>query len=116
MIAAIGVTVTGRRIAHAQRNTGTKQNAYASPVVENGSVDELTNYTTLGQGVTMEYITVSSTDGGNQGAHGTASIREAQFTGNSYDNIAASIQQSTRNSQNVYDEINDGYEMPQRQF
>ena len=100
-----------------KQNTPTAtKDTYATPVIEKSSLDELTNYTTLEQGLTMQYLTVSHNNETNQDAiDDAASTQKAYSTATQIDNVD-SMTSSTYDSQKVeYSVINDGYETPQRQ-
>ena len=97
-----------------QNKLEANQGTYASPVVEKSSLDEQTDYTTLEQGLTMQYLTVSHNQAGdNQVYIDAASTHEAQSTAKQYENVDAKTH-SARDSQGAYGVINDGYETPQR--
>ena len=100
-----------------QNKLETNQDTYASPAAEKSSLDEQTDYTTLEQGLTMQYLTVSHNQAGdNQDYTDAASKQEAQSTARQYENVDEKTQ-SARDSQDgyaMYGVINDGYEAPQR--
>ena len=97
-----------------QNKLETNQDTYASPVLEKSSLDEQTDYTSLEQGLIMQYLTMSHNQAGdNQDDVDVASKQEAQPTARQYGNVDAKTQ-SARDSQDAYGAINDGYETPQR--
>ena len=112
VIIAVVVAVIGKRLAHARRNSGVKQEACTSPVVENGSMDEPTNRITMEQETAMQYPTVNQNTAFNQHVIDTTSKREARATAGQCDKRNATTQSAHDSQYTAYSVMNDGYETP----
>ena len=96
-----------------QNTSASNQDTYTSAVVEKSSINEETNYTTLEQGLTMQYLTVGNNAENNQDYTDAASKQEGVYASKHYENVHSTTP-SARDSQDTYGAINDDYETPQR--